>query len=87
MQIEQSTRPLVREKEWLSEVKKNNYQSASCLIISAPASQFHSDQDDAFDATETICMVLAQTPDTNKFTFEQFEGRILVNISFLKRPS
>jgi len=79
MQIEQSTRPLVREKEWLSEVKKNNCQSASCLIISAPASQFHVDDNNAFETNEILCLVLAQTPDTSKFTFEQLEGRILVN--------
>jgi len=82
MQIEQPVWPLVREHEHLSTARKNNYHGGSCIVISAPARQFHIDHDDALKdigPNERLCFVLAQTPDISKFIFEQVEGRILLN--------
>jgi len=82
MQIEQPAWPLVREHEHLSTARKNDYHGGSCIVISAPARQFHVDHDDALKdigPNERLCFVLAQTPDISKFVFEQVEGRILLN--------
>jgi len=82
MQAEQSTWPLVRENEQLTTMRKNRYQNASCIVISAPASQFHVGHQDTLKdirPNERLCFVLAQTPDVTKFTFEQVNGRMLLN--------
>jgi len=60
-------------------VRENNYQSASVLIVTAPARQFQL-VNGSFGNDDYLSLVLAQTPDTIKFIFERnSEGHILVD--------